>query len=349
MPDKNSAISTEIALQILRYKDGLLPNALALSWVTLAYITGLAFCLNTSLWYNLAGTLLLAHSMVIAAYLVHECAHNTIFASSNANRFLGEALNFVNGAIYSPFEQIRYKHMRHHVDRADVVAVDYRAWLSSRSTVLINKLYLAERLGIPVVELAMRTLAIVTPFQNQRFGSMRPRVMVCIVARIGALLVLAWISPRILALYPLAYILSLHVLRYMDAHQHTFPIREDLYVENTEKGPKPGLDRAFEERNTFSNPISERWPVLNLLVLNFCYHNAHHRKPTQPWHRLPKQHKEIYGDDNEQVLKPAEVRYSYTHYGRDRLLNEDQPDIGIKRGNAANFIGVDGVSFLVPF
>ena len=34
------------------------------------------------------------------------------------NMRLAEALNWITGAIYSPFEAIRYKHMRHHVDRS---------------------------------------------------------------------------------------------------------------------------------------------------------------------------------------------------------------------------------------
>jgi fatty acid desaturase len=51
-------------------------------------------------------------------------------------------------------------------------------------------------------------------------------------------------------------------------------------------------DRVYEQAHTFSNPLSLRHPWVNLFVLNFGYHNAHHAKPTTPWFRLPALHRE---------------------------------------------------------
>mgnify|MGYP000449935132 CR=1 FL=1 len=42
----------------------------------------------------LAATLLLAHAMVIAAYLIHECAHNLVFSRARHNAALGRAMSF---------------------------------------------------------------------------------------------------------------------------------------------------------------------------------------------------------------------------------------------------------------
>ena len=53
-------------------------------------------------------------------------------------------------------------------------------------------------------------------------------------------------------------------------------------------------DRDYEQSHTFSNVISIRYPWLNLITLNFGYHNAHHTKPTVPWHELPKLHEALY-------------------------------------------------------
>ena len=47
---------------------------------------------------------------------------------------------------------------------------------------------------------------------------------------------------------------------------------------------KPARDRDYEEHNTYSNLLSQRFPVFNLLVLNFCYHNVHHHKPSGQAH-----------------------------------------------------------------
>tara|TARA_R110002073_G_scaffold143932_3_gene295950 strand:+ start:592 stop:1593 length:1002 start_codon:yes stop_codon:yes gene_type:complete len=333
----------------MKYKDGLWPNTFMLAWVLVTYIVGIGFCLAPEWLLNLCGVILLAHSMILAAYLIHECAHNTIFASSKMNMRLAEALNWITGAIYSPFEAIRYKHMRHHVDRADVVTYEYRAWLKAAPASTLKWLGRAEALGIPALEVGMRFLALVIPFVDPMFEERRVRVVVVLVLRVVFFVSLTFISPIFLMFYLFAYLISLQVLRFMDAYQHTYPLREDLYDASIPNGPAPGLDREFEERNTFSNPISERWSLLNLLVLNFGFHNAHHRRPSQPWHRLPAQHRELYSESNDQVLMPRETRSSFVRYRRDRILNEDLPDIGVKRGSAKDFIGVDGVSFLIPF
>ena len=38
----------------------------------------------------LPGILLTAHSMVIASYLIHECAHRSLFRASSMKRWTGE-------------------------------------------------------------------------------------------------------------------------------------------------------------------------------------------------------------------------------------------------------------------
>jgi len=67
---------------------------------------------------DVMGTLLCAQSMVLAAYLIHEAAHQTLFTSHRANHATGEALNFIAGSSYASFDRIQHMHIRHHVDRA---------------------------------------------------------------------------------------------------------------------------------------------------------------------------------------------------------------------------------------
>ena len=110
----------------MKYTDGLWPNMFALLYIILAYSVGIFLITNENILLNFCGSLLLAHSMVIAAYMVHECAHNTVFSSNSANTRLGGLLNWFTGACYGDYEDIRNKHFRHHIDRADVVAFDYR-------------------------------------------------------------------------------------------------------------------------------------------------------------------------------------------------------------------------------
>lgn len=329
--------------RFLRYDDGLLPNLLALSYAFGGYALGLWLILQEAWWLNAAGVAVLAHGMVIAAYLLHECAHNTLFKKTRHNAWLGEALMWVVGASYGRYEDIRHKHMRHHGDRADVVAVDFRPWLA-RHPAALRTVQVLEWLYVPALDLVMHALVLVLPFTLAGRRDRRGRVLWVLLLRLAFFAGLAWVAPRVLLLYPLSYLLMLHVLRFMDVHQHTYEVLETL---ERPRGPEAKRhDRAFEQANTFSNLISERHPWLNLLVLNFPYHNAHHRQPGMPWYRLPALHGELFGARHPQVLPFPGLLRGYHRYRVARVLNGDPPGLEVRGDKAAAFVGVVGVSFL---
>jgi fatty acid desaturase len=329
--------------RLFRYENGALPNLLAFGYAAGGYGAGFALMLSDGLPLNFLGILLLAHAMVIAAYLVHECAHNTIFSDNAHNARAGSLLNWLTGACYGDYEDIRHKHFRHHVDRADVVAFDYRPRLAEypRLAALMRAL---EWAYVPAVEIMMHALVLILPFRIPRRRDRRARVLLVLAVRLALLGALTAISWRILLFYPLAYLLFLTVLRFMDAHQHTYEIFETLGQPRDAQAKR--FDAAYEHRNTFSNPISLRWPWLDLLVLNFGYHNAHHARPTAPWHRLPALHRELYGNDDRQVLPFANLLRAYHRYRVPRMLNADEGDLDVRSNAGARFVGVDGVSFL---
>lgn len=332
-----------VVQKIWRYEDGIVPNLLAISYALIAYAGGMTLIMMPSLAVNLPGALLLAHGMVIAAYLVHECAHNTVFAKNRNNARLGELLNWLTGALYVDYEAIRHKHFRHHVDRADVVAFDYRKKLP-RYRRLVRIMAILEWLYIPAVQIMMHVLAMVMPFLWDSRKQYRKRVILVLVLRTLYFGALASIAPRVLLFYPLAYILFLNVMRFMDVHQHTYDIFETL---EKDRGPEAKrFDAEYEVRNTFSNLVSVRHPWLNLLVLNFGYHNVHHDRPTAPWYRLPRLHNNTYGTQSERVLPFHDLLISFHRYRVERMLNEDDGDMGIAGEKAKEFVGVDGVSFL---
>jgi len=327
----------------LRYEDGLWPNLVALGYSLSGYVIGLICIMTTSVWLNIAGILLLAHAMVIAAYLVHECAHNTILKKNSHNARLGRFLIWLTGACYGDYEDIRHKHFRHHADRADVVAFDYRQRLEQHP-VLTRLVQAAEWSYIPAVEILMHLLVIVLPFVMQSRQHRRRRVLSVLVIRICLFSLLVWYSPPVLLLYPLAYMLFLTVMRFMDVHQHTYEIFETLEQKRGAEAKR--FDREYEHQNTFSNLFSTRYPWLNLLTLNFGYHNAHHMKPNTPWHQLPVLHLELFGNDDSQVLPFSNLLRAFHRYRVPRILNADIDDIGQAEKRGLYFIGVDGVSFL---
>jgi fatty acid desaturase len=327
--------------RILRDPAGLWPNTAALTYAVGGYGVGVWALTADAAWFNAAGVVLLAHALVIAAYLIHECAHNTIFADGRWNARLGVLLLWLTGASYGRYEDIRHKHFRHHMDRADVVAFDFRRSLP-RYPRLLTAMRTLEWLYVPAVDLMMHALVIALPFRLASRRERRARVLAVLAVRAGLFAALGYVSLKALALYAPAYLLFLHAMRFMDVHQHTYEVWETL---ERPRGPQDErFDRDYEQRNTFSNPVSLAHPWLNLVALNFGYHNAHHVKPTVPWYRLPRLHGDLFGDDRRQVLSFRNLLASYHRYRVLRILNGDAPGTDVADGRG--LVGVVGVSFL---
>lgn len=329
-----------------RYSGGALPNLLALCYVLLSYVGGMGMVVADGLLWNVIGVLLLGHSMVIAAYLIHECAHNTLFSNNAYNEKLGRVLNWFTGGCYGDYAALQHKHFRHHVDKADVVAFDYRPHLR-RHPGLLKLIQGLEWLYIPALDIMMHTLQIVLPFTRPAYAHNRHRVITLLLIRGSLFALLTYYSPKAALLYLLGYFLMMHVLRFMDAFQHTYEIFETL---EQKRGPEARrYDRQYEHDNTYTNLISRKYPWLNLLVLNFSYHNAHHFKQAVPWHQLPTLHRELYGDDENQLIPFRNQLWSYHRYRVARIDNDadERPVGGADKGR--NFIGVDGVNFLTAF
>jgi len=326
----------------LRYEDAFWPNFLAIGYVISAYFGGLALMLSSVFLSNVAGVLLFAHAMVIAAYLVHECAHNSLFRKNRYHRWLGEVLLWICGASYSDYEDVRHKHVRHHTDRADIVSFDYRHRITAYLR-LLKAIYVLEWMYIPAMEIVMHGLVIILPFVKDNRHHRRARILTVLILRSMFFIYLASISLSVLIFYPLAYMLFLTIMRFMDVHQHTYELFETL---DSPRGPEAKKrDREFEQKNTYSNLLSINHPWINLLVLNFSYHNAHHQQPGKPWYHLPELHKELYVDDDQHVLSFKDLIKSYHTYRIQRVLNADDVNAPVKQLHE-KFIGVDGVSFL---
>ncbi|HSB97903.1 MAG TPA: fatty acid desaturase [Spongiibacteraceae bacterium] len=326
----------------LRHDDALLPTSAALLYVAAMYCGGFALLFHATWWSWPLGALAVAHSMVIAAYLVHECAHNAIFKESKHNAALGRLLLWINGACYGDYEAIRHKHMRHHIDRADVIAIDYRELLLRHGW--LRRIALAlEALYVPAIDCLMHFLVMALPFTSPDYRAQRRRVLFCSIIRGSLLALLLWFAWPAFVGYLFAYLLFEIVMRTMDMHQHTFEVFINLNIPRE----KVHFDKDYEQRNTFSNTLG-RGVLLNLLVLNFGYHNAHHEKPTAPWYRLPALDKALFGDDATQTIPFLNIVKGYSKYRLMRVMNADHGDQAIGSGpdKGLGFVGVLGVSFL---
>lgn len=331
------------ALALFREPIGALPNTLVLLYVLGGYAAGWALVVGSSFVSLAAGIALLAHTMLVAAYLVHECAHGNLFQTRGANALAGDLLSFLCGAAYASFDRIRHMHLRHHRDKGDFATFDYHRFLREAPAWLRRTIVALEWAYVPAVEVLMHVQVMVRPFLTPHLASERRRVLLVAGVRGGVAVWLAVHAPRALLAYLVAYLLLLTLLNLGDAFHHTF---EYHIVVGDEPVPTQSHDRRYEDTHTFSNLLSVRWPWLNLLTLNFGFHNAHHRRPGVPWYRLPQLHRQLYGNGASCVLPFAELMRTFHRNRVRRVLEEAYGDLADGPQRADSFVGTHGVSFL---
>lgn len=340
---------------IYRYPDGVVPNTLAITYAVLGYICALVMLLLGG-WYLLAGILLLSHSLVIAAYLLHECTHGSLFAvpvkgGRDYHSRLARLLSWLTGACYGDLEKIREKHLRHHFERADISSLDYRKLLD-RKPLLKKVVELGQRCFLPAVELLMHGLVMIRPWTDKDCAHLRRSVAMVFAVRLGFFAGLTVVGgwPALLG-YALAYLIFLTVLNFMDAFQHSYLLLVGLDQDRSQsptrdqgKFPRGYFDRDYEDAHTWSNLLSHRWPVVNLLVLNFPYHSVHHQHPMEPWYRLPELHRRLLSEGG-RGIQTLTLWFQLKHYVRYRSARVMAP-ASDHLGDTN--VGAAGVSFLTP-
>jgi fatty acid desaturase len=332
--------------QIFRYPDGVWPNVAAIGFTLLGYAGGIALLGSESWALNGLGLLLVTQTLVWSAYYIHELAHNAIFKTALANERWGTFMSWINGSCYASFADMRRKHMRHHVERADVVTFDVRGFLLQAPAWFRNTVLALEWVYFPAIEFLMRGFVLALPFRDERKRAARSRILLTAVVRLCAFALMAWWSIKAVVLYFGAYLLFVTVLRFADCFQHTYdayPILNDQPIPNDKV-----RDRVYEQTNTYSNVFGLNHPWLNLLWLNFGYHNAHHDRPVAPWHQLPALHRQLYPYDYGQVTPVRELLYSFHAHRVKRVLSGDYGLVlpAGTTGRANGFLGAVGVSFL---
>ncbi len=329
---------------MFKYRDGIAPNLLAIGYVILGHAAGLVLLFGGSA-ARLAGVALVAHTLVLSTYLLHECMHETLFTSRPLHARLGALLAWANGGRYAGYDRLQRKHLHHHLDRSDPITVDFREALAGAPAAIRRSVVVLESSHLPVLEIWLRMRSLILPWSRPALCGERRRVLAVLASRILAAGVFCWLSPAAFALYALAATVAIVVERFLDAFHHTFEL-EVLPSYDAPFGPARGRDRVYEQENTFSTLLSESFPATNLLFLNFPYHNAHHAKPGTPWHRLPELDRRLYGDDRRQVLPLGGLLGAFHRHRKVRLLGpEALPDLAPAD---PRLLGAAGVSLLTP-
>ncbi|MEM7772522.1 MAG: fatty acid desaturase [Cyanobacteria bacterium P01_A01_bin.37] len=334
-----AAISRALSAQMNQPRYWL--NGLALAYITLGYGVSIVG-ISSQFWVvNVFGVLLLTHTLVWAAYFVHEFIHGAIFKNPRWNALGAKAMLFLTGSCYCRYLPLARYHLAHHKNRADFFAFSMPAFLRSLPPWLLKSIVVLEWLYFPAINFILRWFCILAPFLGESRKSERWRNGGLLFVRGSLFLTLAWYSWKAAILYFIAYLCFINILRFMDCFQHTYTV-----VQMGNSIPKYDLD--YEERNTYSNLIFGRWHWLNLLFLNFGYHNAHHHVMHCPWYLLPQLDAEIYSSKCQQRVTLGSLIKNYHQFRLQRLFGEKSKVIEADNGlNFESFYGDIAVSFLV--
>jgi fatty acid desaturase len=319
-------------------------NVVAVTYTVTGYLGGIALFLSANGWLNGIGVFLLTHSLVLSAYFAHEFMHSSIFQSRDWNAAGGNFMLWLNGGCYSTFDELSRFHISHHVDRVDFSRFDLQEFLMALPAPVRGLMLGLEWLYFPSLAFLVRLRMVTAPFWLAERKEMRSRTNLILLIRGSLFALLGYVSLKALALYVIAYIGMLTVLRFVDAFQHTY----EVFSLGT---PIPKRDRAHEQANTFSNLISKRYGWLNLLLLNFGYHNAHHELMKCAWHTLPELDKTLFKGDEVHYITLTELLGNY-HRFRVSRISSGQGVAVSKQGQQTldTFYGGIEVSFLVlPF
>jgi fatty acid desaturase len=317
-------------------------NIAAITYVFVLSGLGLAFIILPLWQLNILGVLFITHSLVISTSLTHEFIHGSIFKSRELNSFWGTVMTHINGACYTPWEIMVTHHFNHHLKHVDVIRFDLAKHVNQDMPSWLRWIYYAaEWLYFPLIEFELRWRTIFDPLVTENKKPLLGRTIGIALLRIAAFCLLALASWKSIPLYFIAYTSFVNLERFNDGFQHTYE-----YV--ILGGEFPNLDRAYEQKNTFSNLTSVKYPWLNLLFLNFGYHNAHHHNMSCPWHDLPALHTKLYGNSTKNILPFKQLVINYHRFRLDRLFSE-QGDLDESGNlNLDSFTGAVAVSLLTP-
>lgn len=302
---------------------------------------------------NVLGVILLIHALLLTATFTHEFIHGNIFKDRKWNAFWGQAMTHLNGACYATWDALVEHHFNHHLYHADFVGFDILKYLNTLNPMLRLVYIVLEWLYFPLFEFEMRWRVILAPFFEPTKRSLVWRTIVLMLYRTAAFALLGWVSWKGLLLYFLAYVSFVNIMRFADAFHHTyeyaivgqeFPKRDSV----SDLALPVRRDHVYEQEHTFSNLVSVKYPWLNLLFLNFGYHNAHHHNMSCPWHELPELHQKLYSEKGGGLLPLPQLVSNYHRFRLYRLFSGQGNATLEERSALDSFTGGLAVSFLTP-
>ncbi|HNN94958.1 MAG TPA: fatty acid desaturase [Pseudomonadota bacterium] len=266
-----------------------------LAYTLLGYLVGLACVLSGSPLVAVAGIALLIHTTVLSGLLNHELIHRSVFRNPRVNDLLGSVVSLLNGACHVPFALLRRQHIAHHINKVGYDSFSITEWVKGLPRLPRIILITLEWFYFPILSFISRGRALTYPFRNKKYRHLRLRVAVAILFRMAILILFYLINPWSVLSVFISHIGMISAFRLYDCYHHTFQV--------IPLGSKiPVLPGNYEQERTFSSLLSREHAWLNLIFLNYGYHNAHHYLFAAPWYHLPTIDRLMFGESNQRHI-----------------------------------------------
>jgi fatty acid desaturase len=339
----NTSIPTDIDIRSYINKQKPLDNFFVIVYTCVGYTTAIICLILPYIWLNLLGLMLLTHSLLYSGYLSHEFMHGNIFKSRRWNTVFGNVMLWLNGGCYNNFRDLTLQHLAHHRDRADILTFNSIDELENQPRLIRQTILGLEWIYFPIIGFWSRWHSILSPWWNPERRERQFSTILIILIRGSLFIGLGIVSSKALGLYFFSYIGVITIMRWADAFQHTY--------EGFSLGTSlPKRDRAHEEANTFSTLLSRRYPWLNLLLLNFGYHCAHHAVMKCPWHSLQDLDQQLYQDKEIRYVSLWQQLKNYHQFRVTRFIKgQGEAFDGLGNPTPDKFYGAHDVSFLMLY
>jgi fatty acid desaturase len=309
-------------------------NILAIAYMLIAYYGGVVLLLSHNIMLNAIGTIFVFHGLVYAAFFGHELLHCNVFKKRRSNKLTAIVIRWLTGMCYVPFDRAARGHIGHHLGiMPKMNRINPMATFMALPKPILVAIAILEWFYIPIQTFLYLWWRNLIPFWMNRSFAEKIRLLLMMLVR-GAMFVgLGIVSLKALCLYFFAYIAMLTILRFNQAFEHTSDYNND-----------PESQITF---TTFSPMISRKYPWLDLLVLNFSYHNAHHILMSCPWYHLPTLDRQVFEENQKHHLAWGELLSNYHRFRIVRLFSysgtpiDEQGNIDLK-----SFYGVNAA---LPF
>ncbi|CAF1353384.1 unnamed protein product [Adineta steineri] len=267
-------------------------NIVVLMYIIIGYMTSISILVRSDdVFLILFGTLLLAHVLCWSGYMHHELCHYSVFEKRKWNIYFGRLLDWLNGACYWPFEELREQHVKHHVYKVDYDTASGIICQLQANSFFNNILLWSEYFYIPSHAFIIHWRSVLAPWWSKERKSMRLRTVLILMIRTIYFFILYYLrDPLVLVCYFIAYSISIQIIRFTDAFSHTYEV---VPVDTPRKYQSKMYDMShtytieFETNEQTSKIVKLLAQFIHVGVfLNFNFHNQHHYSTQKKWFEL---------------------------------------------------------------